>query len=163
MAAELRHPCRKRLPSSFHAGLCCIIVWLVNVFRFDQGRRRPHKPLGDHIVGGEMNHYDSLKLESASPQPPATNGEPELGAIFALLLMFQLVVAGLFAPGPWSSRMFSLFFALDLYLAFRLFVFYKIRRRPIPAISSFVKVAILTSPIYMAVLRTYLMVNIPGF
>jgi hypothetical protein len=46
VAAKLRHPCRKRLPSSFNAGSGCIIVWLANVFRFDQGRRRPHFPLG---------------------------------------------------------------------------------------------------------------------
>ncbi|WP_345686364.1 SUKH-4 family immunity protein [Novipirellula caenicola] len=47
MAAELRHPCRKRLPSSFRAGFRCIIVSLVSAFRFDQGRRRPHNPLCD--------------------------------------------------------------------------------------------------------------------
>jgi hypothetical protein len=46
VAAELRHPCRKRLPSSFYVGSRCIKVWLANVFRFDQGRRRPHNPLG---------------------------------------------------------------------------------------------------------------------
>jgi hypothetical protein len=45
VAAELRHPCRKRLPSSFHVGSRCIIVRLANVFRFDPGRRRPHNPL----------------------------------------------------------------------------------------------------------------------
>ena len=50
VAAELRHPCRKRLPSVFNAGFGCIIVWLVNVFRFDQGRRRPHDPLGDQLI-----------------------------------------------------------------------------------------------------------------
>ena len=45
VAAELRHPCRKRLPSLFNAGSGCIIFGLANVFRFDQGRRRPHNPL----------------------------------------------------------------------------------------------------------------------
>ena len=51
MAAELRHPCRKRLPSSFHACSRCIIFWLTDVFSFDQGRRRPHNPLGDRNMG----------------------------------------------------------------------------------------------------------------
>lgn len=60
MAAELRHPCRKRLPSSFHAGFACIIPSLAIVFRFDQGRRRPLKPLGGlllckSIVGCDEN------------------------------------------------------------------------------------------------------------
>ena len=31
--------------SSFNAGSRCIIFWSANVFRFDQGRRRPHNPL----------------------------------------------------------------------------------------------------------------------
>jgi len=48
VAAGLRHPCRKRLPSSINVGSRCIITWLANVFRFDQGRRRPHNPLADH-------------------------------------------------------------------------------------------------------------------
>jgi len=47
----LRHPCRKRLPSSFHAGSRCIICLLANVFRFDQGRRRPHKPFAAPRAG----------------------------------------------------------------------------------------------------------------
>jgi hypothetical protein len=51
VAAELRHPCRKSLPSSINAGSCCIISWLADVFRFDQGRRRPHTPLADiHVL-----------------------------------------------------------------------------------------------------------------
>ena len=37
MAAELRHPCRKRLASSFHAASRCIIVWLANVFASIRG------------------------------------------------------------------------------------------------------------------------------
>ena len=47
VAAELRHPCRKRLPSSFDVGSRSIILSLAFVFRFDQGRRRPHNPLGE--------------------------------------------------------------------------------------------------------------------
>jgi len=50
LAAELRHPCRKRLPSSFNADFGCIILWLANVFRFDEGRRRPNLPLGERSM-----------------------------------------------------------------------------------------------------------------
>lgn len=37
VAAELRHPCRKRIPSSFNAGSCCIISLLAYAFRFVWG------------------------------------------------------------------------------------------------------------------------------
>lgn len=40
---------RARLPSSLNAGSGGIIFWLASVFRFDQGRRRPHFPLGHQI------------------------------------------------------------------------------------------------------------------
>ena len=68
VAAELRHPCRKRLPSSFHAGSGCIIFWLANVFRFDQGRRRPHNPLDDlrHIVFLTLRHILNPEVWSAA-------------------------------------------------------------------------------------------------
>ncbi len=58
VAAELQHPCRKRLPSSFHAGYRCITLSLVNVFCFDKGQRRPDKPLA---AQSELN---SLVYES---------------------------------------------------------------------------------------------------
>ena len=73
VAAELRHPCRKRLPSSFHVGSCCIISWLANVFRFVEGRRRPHNPLGER------------KLESAAMRAPRKIRRYSLAALGVVL------------------------------------------------------------------------------
>ena len=73
VAAELRHPCRKRLLSSFNAGSCCIISWLVNVFRFVEGRRRPHNPLGERkpVTLGQEPESRSVVLASPVVAPSA--------------------------------------------------------------------------------------------
>ena len=66
LAAELRHPCRKCLPSSIHAGSGCIIFWLVNVFRLVEQRRRPARTVG----------ASSLNREFGLASPPKTEPTP---------------------------------------------------------------------------------------
>jgi len=45
MPAEPLHPCGGRLRIHFQPPVCHNGLWLLDVFRFDQGRRRPHNPL----------------------------------------------------------------------------------------------------------------------
>jgi hypothetical protein len=53
--------------------------------------------------------------------------------------------------------MCRLYLAVDIYLFGRLWLFYKIARRPEPHLPWLTRAAILTSPVYIAVVATYLM------
>lgn len=84
----------------------------------------------------------------------------ESGRLLVILMLLQFFGAALLAPGDggsWQCTMYRLYFALDIVLVARLCLFYRIARKPEPHLSWLTKAAILTSPIYMAVLATYLM------
>ncbi len=80
--------------------------------------------------------------------------------LLTLLMLFQFVGAALMAPGDggvWFCRMCRLYFGVDVFLFVRLFLFYAVARWPEPQLSWLTKVAIMTSPIWTAVIATYLM------
>ena len=84
----------------------------------------------------------------------------KIAGLLVWLLLIQLVGAALLAPGDggvWLCTMQRLYFAVDVFLFARLYVFYQFARRPEPQLSLLMKVAIMTSPIWMAVVTTYLM------
>jgi hypothetical protein len=74
-------------------GSCFIIVWLVNVFSFVQGRRRPHNPLGELVA---MCHG----LSNASDSPPCCacrfrRGGTRLNLLGCLVLVCVVIVLAL--------------------------------------------------------------------
>ena len=84
----------------------------------------------------------------------------QVARLLACLIALQFFGGALLAPGDgglWLARMYRLYLAVDIFLAARLYLFYKFARRPEPRLSWLVKVAIITSPIYMAAIATYLM------
>ena len=86
--------------------------------------------------------------------------------LLACLVVFQFVGSAMFAPGDgnvWVLTMWRLYLGVDIYLFCRLYLFYKIFRRPEPRLSWLMKDAIMTSPIWMAVAVTYLMENYGAF
>jgi hypothetical protein len=80
--------------------------------------------------------------------------------LLASLMAFQFVGAALLQPGDgnvWFCRICRLYLAVDVFLFARLYVFYRMARKPEPQLSWLVKIAILTSPVWMAVIATHLM------
>jgi hypothetical protein len=94
-------------------------------------------------------------------QPLSTNVR-----LLVWLMAFQFLGSSLLAPGDcnvWLFTMWRLYLGVDLYLFCRLYLFYKILRRPEPQLSWLMNGAIMTSPLWMAVVVTYLMENFGAF
>ena len=75
-------------------------------------------------------------------------------------MLFQFIGAAFVQPGDegtWFCTMCRLYLAVDIYLFGRLWLFYKITRRPQPRLHWLTKAAIITSPVYVAMAATYLM------
>jgi len=86
-------------------------------------------------------------------------GTTQVSPLLVQLMVFQALPIVLFPAldgGDRILRMFRLFMMLDLYLFVRLYVIYKITGWPEPHLSWLVKLAVLTSPIYVTVVSTYL-------
>ena len=80
------------------------------------------------------------------------------GRLFLPLIMLQLVTL-MFGPGDggaWAKTFVLAFLMLDLFLVLRLKLVYLLLRKPIPMLPVSVRIAITTSPIYMALAITSL-------
>lgn len=80
--------------------------------------------------------------------------------LLGTLMLIQFVGGALLQPGDcgmWFSSMCRLYLAVDIFLFGRLHLFYRITRRPEPQLPELTQVAIITSPIWMGVIATYLM------
>jgi hypothetical protein len=83
--------------------------------------------------------------------------------LITVLMVFQFVGGALMQPGDfgeWFCWMCRFHFGADVYLFLRLFVFYRVAGWPEPRLSLLVQVAIMTSPIWMAVGTTYLLTTL---
>ena len=79
--------------------------------------------------------------------------------LLASLMAFQFVGAAMVQPGDsgaWFCAICRWFMALDIYLFARLYLYYKITRRPEPQLSAPALVALATSPIWMVAIFIYL-------
>jgi hypothetical protein len=77
-----------------------------------------------------------------------------------VLMVFQFLGGHLMQPldcGTWFYWMCRFDFGADVYLFLRLFVYYRVAGWPEPELSLLMQVAIMTSPIWMAVSETYLL------
>ena len=75
-------------------------------------------------------------------------------------MLLQFIGAAFLQPGDdgfWFGTMCRLYLAVDIFLFCRLWLFCKIAQRPEPHLSWLTRAAIITSPVYIAVVATYLM------
>jgi hypothetical protein len=88
----------------------------------------------------------------------AAYGTARTGRLFLPLILLQLVTL-MFGPGDggtWAKTFALAFLLLDLFLVLRLKLVYLFLRKPIPVIAVSFRIAITTSPIYMALAITSL-------
>jgi hypothetical protein len=84
----------------------------------------------------------------------------KVAGLFVWLILIQFFGGCLLAPGDtgaWLCTMQRLYLVVDIFLFARLCVFCQIARRPEPQLSRLTRIALLTSPVWMAVVATYLM------
>ena len=80
-----------------------------------------------------------------------------IARLLASLAMLQFLGCGFAIPADGGDWLVATYFGVDIYLFARLYLFYKIVRKPEPQLSWEMKVAMMTSPVWMAVVVTYLM------
>lgn len=116
--------------------------------------------LGIAAALGEWGFWLAVSVVVVVASIAAWKHLSEIGRLLAGLMLFQFIGAAFVQPGDegaWFCTMCRLYLAVDIFLFGRLWLFYKIAQRPEPRLPWLTKAAIITSPVYIAVVATYLM------